>query len=305
LSMVTDRIARQSTRRREVLLGYALILPALLLVMVILVYPTLFNLDLSIREWSWSSPAGAPKPFVGLQNFVTLFQSDRFWNSMKVSLFLVVIGLTLEYALGLSLALLLNQKFRARRIFRSIFVLPMMLAPIVVGLQWRYLLSGNFGVVNYVLGQMGVDPPSWLSQPAWALPVLLFVGIWTYVPFMALILLAGLQQVPLEVYEAAAIDGAGPFARFRLITMPFLRSSTAIALLLRGAEIFRTFDVVYVMTGGGPGRATEVSGMFLYRLSFGEGNFGEAAALALIIALIGILIGSVVVKAIRTEVRLF
>jgi multiple sugar transport system permease protein len=289
----------------EMLLGYSFIAPALLVVAAVMVYPILFNINIATRKWDWSTPFDAPKPFVGMANFSDLITSDRFMNSLQVSLLLVVFALLIEYVLGLGLALILNRQFRGRRVFRTIFILPMVLAPIIVGIQWRYLLSGNFGIVNYVMFQLGVDPPAFLSDPKYGLPVLVLVDSWMYVPFVSLILLAGLQQIPQEVQEAAEVDGAGSVARFWHITLPLLGSSTAIVLLLRGTEIFRAFDVVYVLTGGGPGRSTEVLGILLYRIAFGEGNFGMAAALAVIVSLLGMVIGGVFLRFIRTETRLF
>jgi multiple sugar transport system permease protein len=159
--------------------------------------------------------------------------------------------------------------------------------------------------LNYVLILLGIDPPALLSDPKYGLPVLILVDSWMYVPFVSLILLAGLQQIPQEILDAAEVDGAGSIARFRHITFPLLASSTAIVLLLRSTEIFRAFDVIYVLTGGGPGRSTEVLGILLYRIAFGEGNFGMAAALAIIISVIGMVIGGLFLRFIRTETRLF
>ena len=298
------------TRRRffsgpDTLVGYLLVAPAMLLVLVVLVYPTIFNVGIALQEWSWSTPAGADKPFVGLANFLQLFNSARFWNSVTISLILVVAGVAVQYVLGLGLALMLNRKFVGQRAFRTIFILPMVLAPIVIGIQWRYLLSGNFGVLNFIIGQFGLEAPRWLSEPSLAIPILLTVDTWTWLPFVTIILLAALQQMPQEVLEAAEVDGANAFERFYFIMLPMLRPATVIVLLLRSTEIFRAFDVVYVLTGGGPGRTTEVLGMLLYRTAFVEGNLGVAAALSVFIGLIGMVIGAILIRAIRTDVRLF
>ncbi|MCC6802802.1 MAG: sugar ABC transporter permease [Anaerolineae bacterium] len=295
---------RQSLKP-DTLVGYLLVAPAMLLVVAVLVYPTLFNLSIAVQEWSWSTPAGAEKPFVGLANFMQLFNSSRFWNSVGISLMLVVGGVVVQYVLGMGLALLLNRQFRGQRIFRSIFILPMVLAPIVIGIQWRYLLSGNFGVINYLIEQTGLQAPRWLSDPSLGLPILIMVDTWTWLPFVTVILLAALQQLPQEVLEAAEVDGANAFRRFYHIVLPMLRPATVIVLLLRSTEIFRAFDVVYVLTGGGPGRTTEVLGMLLYRTAFVEGNLGVAAALSVFIGVIGMVIGGILIRAIRTEVRLF
>jgi multiple sugar transport system permease protein len=291
--------------RRDHWLGYLLIMPAAVVIGAILIYPTLFNFLISTLEWSWSASAAAPKPFVGLQNFVTLFNEARFWNALKVSILLLIFGILLEYVLGLGLALLMNEQVRGFKIFRTIFILPMILAPIVVGIQWRYLLSGNFGIVNYILTRMGFHPPSWLSDPHLTLGTIVVVDTWMYLPFVALILLAGLQQIPREIYEAAEVDGANAWAKFTSITFPALIPATIMVLLMRGTEIFRAFDVVYVMTGGGPGRSTEVLGMMLYKTAFSEGNLGTAAALALIIGFVGMVIGFFFIRMIRTDRSMF
>jgi multiple sugar transport system permease protein len=306
----TSHAASMSARKKpfggpDTLVGYLLVAPAMLLVIGVLVYPTIFNIGIALQEWNWSTPAGADKPFVGLDNFVQLVNSPRFWNSVTISLVLVVAGVAVQYVLGLGLALMLNRQFRGQRIFRAIFILPMVLAPIVIGIQWRYLLSGNFGVINYFIGLFGIEAPRWLSEPSLAMPILIMVDTWTWLPFVTVILLAALQQMPQEVLEAAEVDGANAFQRFYHIVLPMLRAATVIVLLLRSTEIFRAFDVVYVLTGGGPGRTTEVMGMLLYRTAFVEGNLGVAAALSVFIGVIGMLIGTILIRTVRTEVRLF
>jgi multiple sugar transport system permease protein len=292
---------KRSRAQQDAMLGYLLILPSVVILVIVLVYPTIFNLLVSVRQWSWSASAAAPKPFVGFDNFMALFRMARFWNAIRVSLLMVFFGLIVQYVLGLGLALLLNEQVKGQRIFRTIFLLPMILAPIVVGIQWRYLLSGNFGVVNYLLTRLGTTPPSWLSDPHLTLWVIILVDTWMYLPFVALILLAGLQQIPKEVYEAAEVDGANSWAKFRNITLPALGPATITVLLMRGTEIFRAFDVVYVMTGGGPGRSTENLGMMLYKTAFSEGNMGTAAALAIIIGVIGMAIGMFFIRMVRTD----
>jgi multiple sugar transport system permease protein len=291
--------------RKDAWLGYLLILPAALAIGFVLIYPTFFNIFISLREWSWSMAFAAPKEFIGLANFTALTNDPRFWNALKVSLMILFFGLIFQYTLGLALALLMNEKVKGLRIFRTIFILPMILAPIVVGIQWRYLLSGNFGVLNYALTRLGLNPPSWLSNPQLAPGTIVVVDTWMYLPFVALILLAGLQQIPREIYEAADVDGANSLAKFRHITLPALIPATLTVVLMRGTEIFRAFDVVYVMTGGGPGRSTEVLGMMLYKIAFSEGNLGLAAAMAIMIGIIGMSIGMLFIRFVRTDQKLF
>ena len=289
----------------EIILAYLFVTPVLILVGIIFIYPTLFNIYISLHEWNWSTPLDIPKPFIGLQNYLLLINSSRFLNSLKISVLLVIFAVSVEYVLGLGLALVLNKQFKGRSFFRALFIIPMMLAPIVIAIQWRYLISGSFGILPYFIGFLGFESPLFLSEPRWGLPILILVDSWIFIPFVALILLAGLQQIPEDVYDAAKVDGGSAFDQFRYITLPYLKAATALVLLLRAGEVFRAFDLVFILTGGGPIRVTEVMGIFLYKTAFVQGDLGLAAALGLIIALIGMLFGAVIINLIRTEVRLF
>lgn len=289
----------------EIILAYLFVIPVLILVGIIFIYPTLFNIYISLHEWNWSTPLDTPKPFIGLQNYLLLINSSRFLNSLKISVLLVIFAVSVEYVLGLGLALVLNKQFKGRSFFRALFIIPMMLAPIVIAIQWRYLISGSFGILPYFIGFLGFESPLFLSEPRWGLPILILVDSWIFIPFVALILLAGLQQIPKDVYDAAKVDGGSAFDQFRYITLPYLKAATALVLLLRAGEVFRAFDLVFILTGGGPIRVTEVMGIFLYKTAFVQGDLGLAAALGLMIALIGMLFGAVIINSIRTEVRLF
>jgi len=265
----------------------------------------MFNVNLAFRSWSWYSSAADRGSFVGMNNFIRILSEPRFWNSFAVTFEFVIIAVVFELICGLGLALLLNAEFKGRSVFRTLFLVPMMLAPTVIGTQWKYLLSSNFGIINYLIAMMGIEPPNWLSQPALALPVVALVDVWAFTPLMAIILLAGLQNIPKELYEAANVDGATRWQQFTRLTLPIISTEIALSILIRLADIFKTFDLIYVMTGGGPSRATENLGLYAYRIAFSEGQMGVAAAVAFIITLIGIAIAALVMKMIKTEVKLY
>jgi multiple sugar transport system permease protein len=180
-------------------------------------------------------------------------------------------------------------------------MLPMMMAPVVIAIQWKYLLSGSFGVINHTISVLGFNPPSWLSQPGLTLWTIIFVDVWAYVPFVAIILLAGLQNIPDDLYEAARVDGANPWQQILYITLPLLKPATILALLIRATEVFKTFELIYVLTGGGPADSTEVLGLFAYRVAFSEGSLGKASAIAVFIAIIGTVIGTMLIYTIKTD----
>jgi multiple sugar transport system permease protein len=303
---VARRLAKKLPNRRflDTLTGLLFVLPALAIVVIVLIYPVAFNFNLATRSWSWFSLPEERGAFVGLGNFQHILESPRFTNALKVTSVFMVLAIGVEYFLGLGIALVLQSEFKGRRVFRTLFMLPMMIAPVVVAIQWRYLLSGNFGVINYLIGRLGLIPPSWLSQPGLALWAVVFVDAWTYVPFIVVVLLAGLQTIPVEMYDAAKVDGASTWHQIRFITLPLLKPASALALLVRATDVFRTFDLIYILTGGGPAYSTEVLGLYAYRVAFSEGELGRAAALAVIIAIIGMVIGAALINVIKTETRL-
>jgi multiple sugar transport system permease protein len=305
-SIVLRGLGRKLTKRRalDTFTAFLFILPALTIVVVVLIYPVAFNFNLALRSWSWFSLPAERGTFIGLDNFQRILGSSRFTNALKVTSVFMVLAVGVEYLLGLSIALVLQSEFKARRAFRTVFMLPMMIAPVVVAIQWRYLLSGNFGVINYLIGRLGVTPPNWLSQPSLTLGAVVFIDAWAYVPFMAIVLLAGLQTISPELYDAAKVDGASTWQQIRFVTLPLLKPATALALLVRATDAFKTFDLIYILTGGGPAYSTEVLGLYAYRIAFSEGELGRAAALAVIIAIIGMIVGTALINVIKTERRL-
>lgn len=290
----------------ETKVAIAFVLPACIVVAGVLIFPALFNLNIAVRSWSWFDPPSQRGYFIGLSNFSNLLSKSnpRFWNSMFVTVFFMVIAVSIEFFLGLYIGVLLNKVVMGKRFFRSVCLIPMMIAPIVVGLQWTYLLSDNFGVINYILSKFHIPNYCWLSRPGLALFSVAAVDIWRSTPFVALMILGGLQTIPQELYEVAQIDGASSFQQFINVTVPFLKPMFILILLIRTIDVFKTFDLIYILTGGGPARRTEILGLYAYQMAFSRGEFGIAAALAVIILLIAITIGIFLLNIIKTEVKI-
>ncbi|MHA1832562.1 MAG: carbohydrate ABC transporter permease, partial [Candidatus Baldrarchaeia archaeon] len=224
-----------------------------------------------------------PKEYVGIQNFEYLFSSEVFRKVLFNTLFFTAVSVPLEFLLGLGLALLLNQNIKGKNAIITILALPMIIAPVVAALAWRWLYSYDFGALNYILGFIGVSPILWTSNPDIAMYSVIIADVWTTSPFMMLIIYAGLQMIPTQLYEAAKIDGASSWHIFRYVTLPSLKGVLLVALMIRTIDAFtKLFDIVYVITGGGPAYATEVLPTYAYKVGLKFFNLGRGAAIAMI-----------------------
>lgn len=261
------------------------IAPAFLTLVVILIYPLGYSLWLSFHEWTLR---GFRKgiPFVGWQNYQDLLSNPDFLNSLKVTFTFVGFAIAIEFVLGMALALLLNHDLRGKGLIRSLILLPMMCTNVVIGLTWRLLYNYEFGLINYFLTQLGLQPVEWLSKPSVAMPAVIIVDVWNTTSFVALLMLAGLQSLPEEPFEAAKIDGASSWQTFRYLTLPLLRQPILVVLLWRLIDTFRIFDVIYLLTAGGPARATETVSIYVYRYGFQSFNLGYASAASYLMILI-------------------
>jgi multiple sugar transport system permease protein len=284
-------------------IAIALALPTYVVVGIVLIFPLIFSLSLIVRSWSWFNPPGERGKFVGLNNVFFLFTNSRFWNSIRVTLAFMVLSIVGEFLLGLGLGILLDKVRRGRNVLRAVSLIPVMIAPTIIGLQWTYLLSDNFGVVNYLLSKVGLPTHRWLSEPTLALLSTVLVDVWTYTPFVALLVLGGMQTIPRELYEVSQLDGASGSQQFRYITLPLLKPILALTLLIRISTIIKTFDLVYVLTGGGPARSTEILGMYLYRVAFSEGDFGVAAVITMVLLLVSVGVGMFLLNVMKGEVK--
>jgi multiple sugar transport system permease protein len=255
------------------------ILPTVILILFFSIFPLLFSFVLAFMSWDLSRLTGGIR-FVGLQNFITLFNDARFWNTTRVTLIFVIGAVGLQYLMGLGLALLLNQEIRFRRFFRVTFLIPMMLTPAAVAYAGRMLFNEGVGPINDIIKSLGGPQIPWFSSSTMALPSLMLLDAWEWIPFMMIVMLAGLQSLPPEVFEAARVDGAGDWQTFRHITFPMLLPVSITAILIRSLEAFKLFDIVVVMTGGGPGTATEPVTLYAYIVGMKHGNLGYASAIA-------------------------
>ncbi|MGB9586405.1 MAG: carbohydrate ABC transporter permease, partial [Anaerolineales bacterium] len=260
-----------------------------------------YSLWLSFHQWTLRTfKQGIP--WVGFQNYRQLFTSPEFFNSLKITFTFVILAIAIEFILGMGLALLLNHDLKAKGLIRSFILLPMMCTNVVIGLTWRLLYNYEFGIINYYLNLLGFHSVEWLSSPKMALTSVIIVDVWNTTSFVALMLLAGLQSLPEEPFEAARIDGANAIQTFFYLTLPLLRQTILVALLWRFIDTFRIFDVVYLLTAGGPARATETVSIYVYRYGFQSFNLGFASAASYVMIVIMLVLAAILTRYIgRTE----
>jgi multiple sugar transport system permease protein len=257
------------------------ILPSVIFVIVMMAFPIAYNLYLSFHDWTGSA-IEAPQ-YSGLSNYITLFTDDpRFIDSIGRTFLFTIVAVVFQLALGLGIALLLHGDFPGQYIIKTLILLPMVATPVAIGMAWLLMFEPTIGVINYVVRQMGIPPQAWLGDTDQALWCLIFVDIWQWTPMMALILLAGLLSLPEEPFEAARVDGASSFQRFYYLTLPMLLPTIITAVLLRSIEALKTFDIIYTMTRGGPGFATETMNTYAYVVSFEYFRLGRASSLLVI-----------------------
>lgn len=286
-----DRPTKRSSRRFG---PYLVMLPALIFLLAVSIVPLLYSLVVSFLRYNLMNPDR--RGYVGLRNFRMLLNNPDFWNSLWVTVEFVVIAVSLELLLGLVLALVLSRDVPGISLFRSLILVPMALAPVVVGLLWRFMLGTEYGVLNYFISLLGLPRTDFLSSTRLALPMLAIVDVWQWTPFMFLILLAAIQALPVEPFEAAAMDGASTFQTIRHIALPMLRYPILVALLLRTIDAFRIYDLIFMMTRGGPINATDTLSWNIYNLGFRPFNMGYAAALSWILLIIVSIVTAIFVR---------
>ncbi len=275
-----------TTRSR--LTPYAFIAPMMLGLIVFRLGPTAVAVFASFTRWNIRTPP----EWVGFDNYVEMAGSDLFWkvaaNSVKFSAMFVP-GVMVA---SLLLAVLLNRSLPGMSFFRAVYFLPWVTTMVAAAFAWRWILATRFGVLNsFLRDTVGIDqPPAWLSDPAWALPALALVSVWKVMGFQMIIFLAGLQAIPSELYEAARVDGAGPYRSFRHVTLPMLAPITFFVFIITLIDSFKTFEVTFALTGGGPNNATETLAFTIYKNAFNFGRMGYASAQAVVLVLfVGIL----------------
>lgn len=251
-----------------------------MILLALTIYPILYAFNLSFYKWAVTS--GVPAIFVGLANYADLMNSPEFFNAFTNSLLFTGTSVGLSFVTGLMVALILNSEIKGVQIYQSFLMVPTIITPIVVGMSFRFLYNFDIGLINYFLEVIHLPRQAWLGTPSLALPALVMVDVWEWTPFMALVLLAGLQSLPRNPFEAADIDGASSVQKLRYITLPLLGPAIAVAALIRTMDAFRWFDTIYAMTRGGPGDATETLSVFAWKYGFLYFDMGYATAAALI-----------------------
>ncbi|KAB8193324.1 ABC transporter permease subunit [Nonomuraea phyllanthi] len=256
--------------------------PSLFGVVAFLLLPMVIVLVLSLFDWELLS---APE-FAGLDNYVRLAGDGEAWHSLGVTIAYVLLSIPLQTVLALALAMLLNQRVKGVRFYRSLFVVPWMATPIVLALIWNWIFDPRDGAINSALALVGVTGPDWLSDPTWALPAVALVSVWQYTGYNMLFFLAGLQGIPKELHDAAETDGATPAQRFWRVTLPLLNPTMFFVSVTNLIGAFQVFDTIYAMTAGGPSQTTEVINFRIYQTAFKEFDFGYAATLSTLLFLI-------------------
>lgn len=271
-------------------------LPAAIFIIVMMVFPVLYTFFVSFTDWNMSS--GGTANFIGLGNYVAMFQEPRFYNAFWLTLYFTVLAVSVETVLGVIIALILDREFRGKNLAKLILLLPMVATPVAVGLSWTLFYEPTIGLGNYALRLLGLPASKWLASKLAVIPSLALVDIWQWTPMISLIVMAGLASLPTEPYEAALVDGATPWQTLRRITLPLLRPTILIAMVLRSIDALKTYDIIYVMTAGGPGFASETLNIYAYNLGFGYFRFGAASSA--LVALFALVLGfSLVVLKIR------
>ncbi len=250
--------------------------PSLVGLAVFSVIPILASLGLTLYEWDLLTPPH----FAGLGNFQRLIHDQNFWSALAHTLYFIVGYIPLVMVIALGVAVILNQKLRGVILFRAGFFIPVVSAWVAVALLWKWIFNPKFGIVNYLLGLVGIHGPAWLFDPQWAMPAIIITSVWKDIGFVMMMFLAGLQGIPAEYYDAAAIDGAGGWQRFRYITLPLLSPTAFFALIMSLINSFQVFDQVRIMTGGGPAGATSVLVEQIVKNAFDYSRMGYAAALS-------------------------
>lgn len=267
----------------DAILGYLLVAPALLCIIAIALYPVLNTFKLSL--YYMKLQLIGLTHFIGFQNYISLFNDPRFRSASINTVIFTIVSVSLELVIGMIMTLLMNKKFKGTGLVRAAILIPWAIPTIVSALMWKFIYNDQFGLLNDILVRMGVinSYKAWLGSPSLAMGSAIFADVWKTAPFMALLLLAGLQNISYEFYEAAKVDGTGSIRRFFSITLPLLKPTILVALIFRTLDAFRVFDLIFVMTGGGPGNSTETLTIYAYKTLFRNLDFGIGSAIAVVI----------------------
>lgn len=281
--MATLPRTRPRNRRlvsRNTVAGWSFILPNFIGFAVLTLLPVVVLFYVAFTSWNVFGVAD----WTGTANFRRMWDDSSFWTALRNTVYYAVFHIPLTLAAALGLALLLNRKLRGVRFFRTVAFFPYITSIVAIAVVWNQLFSPEYGPINALLGAVGVDnPPGWTTSSTWSMPAVIIVGTWRYMGYYMLLFLAGLQTIPAQLYEAAETDGASPWQRFVHVTLPGLRTTTFFVTVLLTIESFKVFDLILVMTGGGPGQSTLVLSQYIYQKGFEENQFGYASAVSIVL----------------------
>ncbi|WP_430784511.1 carbohydrate ABC transporter permease [Actinoplanes sp. G11-F43] len=278
--------------------GWAFCAPIVIYLIAFYAYPLYRNLDLSLREYTVRSFVQGDAPFAGLANYREVFADATFGPALLHTVVFTVVSIAFQFSIGLALAVFFAQSFRLSATLRALFLVPWLLPLIVSASTWAWMLNSDSGIVNAFLGLLGAEPVNWLTSPDWALTSVIIANIWIGIPFNLVVLYSGLQAIPAEVYEAAALDGANGRQRFWRVTFPLLRPVSAITLLLGLVYTLKVFDLIWIMTKGGPVNASTTFATWSYQYSFGSllPEFGPGAAVGNLLILMALAFGLLYIR---------
>jgi len=287
--------------RHEKKLPVLLLLPVALVVLGVVIYPLLYTFWLSLNNVDLTHPLD--KGFVGLGNYLYLVKQDYFWGAVGRTFYFTVVSLILEITAGILLALLLNSEFAGRSILRVLVILPWALPTIVNGAMWRWIFNPEYGALNALLLKLGLinTYQSWLGKPFLALNMVILADAWKVTPLVAILLLAAMQAIPKDLYEACEVDGAGKWTVFREVILPYLKPTLLVVIVLRTMEAFKVFDIIYIMTRGGPANGTQVITYYAYQEAFSFLHLSKGAALSYLISLIILVLAVVYSRLLKSE----
>ncbi len=274
------------SKKEDYLIGYLFILPDTIGIFLFWILPMFYIILFSFFKWNLlNEPI-----FIGIQNYLRVLKDPIWWHSLKITLQYVFLYVPFSFLLSLWLAVQLQKKFTGNKLFRTLFFAPYAMSLIVAGAIWSYAFQPKFGIVNYALNTLGIPSRGWLSSPSEALWVIVFVSIWKYAGYYMILLIAGLEEIPAEYYEAAKIDGANWFQTLVKITLPILSPVILFVVVISIIHAFQMFDLVYIMTYGGPARATYITMLYIYEVAFSFYDFGYASTLSVLffILIVGI-----------------
>lgn len=275
---------------------YGWVAPAVLTLFSLTIFPLLFLIYLSFHQWSLN--IAARRNFAGLESYVRVLTDGAFLESLVVTLIFTISSVVPEMILGTAIALFVHNRLPAgwRSFFQSVLLLPMMMSYIAIGLLWRYMWNGSIGFINFLFESVGLPTQGWLGDPTMAIFTVVIADIWQWTPFVILVVLAGLEGLPREPFEAAEMAGASAWQTFRHITLPLLKPVLVVVLLFRVADAFRIFDKIWIMTRGGPGNASTSLSVLIYEESFQSGRFGTAAVMSIFMLVVISIIALVIIR---------